>query len=118
MHTPLGDSQILWRLCWPIAALNLVLLGIPLSFSNPRAGRSLNLLIAVLVFILYLNGISVMQTWVKTRRISWYSGLVLINGFVFALTCVLFVRRVWMQRWLPQAITDLPYKLLTRKKAK
>ncbi|MBO5659019.1 MAG: LPS export ABC transporter permease LptF [Duodenibacillus sp.] len=112
MNTPIADAQILWRLSWPLAAINLVLLAIPLSFVNPRAGRSLSLVIAVLVFILYLNGITMAQAWVKARTMSWQEGLLIVNGAVFALTALLFVRRVWLQRWLPLWLTELPYKLL------
>ena len=99
-----------------MAALNLVLLAIPLSYTNPRAGRSLSLVIAVLVFILYLNGISIGQTWVRGVKMEWYTGVLLINGFVFAVTALLFVRRVWMTRWLPLSVTEWPYRLSKSRK--
>lgn len=73
----------------------------------------MSLVIAVLVFILYLNGISVMRTWVKTEEINWILGLVLLNGSIAVLSAALFVRRVWMQRWLPVWLVELPYKLLS-----
>ena len=103
-----------WRLCWPLAALNLVLLAIPLSYTNPRAGRSLSMVIAVLIFILYLNGISIAETWVRGGKISWVTGLIALNGGVFLLTALLFVRRVWLVRWLPLKLTELPYKWIGR----
>ena len=53
--SPKNLGQFFWRLSWPLMALNLVLFAIPLSFTNPRAGKSLNVVVAVLVFILYLN---------------------------------------------------------------
>ena len=52
MPTPDNQAELLWRFSWPLAAFNLVLLAIPLSCSSPRAGRSLNLLMAALIFIL------------------------------------------------------------------
>ncbi|MCF0253347.1 MAG: LPS export ABC transporter permease LptF [Duodenibacillus sp.] len=110
-RSPVNDSQVLWRLSWPLAAFNLALLAIPLSYTNPRAGRNLSLLAAVMVFILYLNGISVMQTWVRTEKISWPAGLLLINGSVLALAALLFARRVWMQRWLPESLASLPWRV-------
>lgn len=110
-RNPVNDSQILWRLCWPLAALNLVLLAIPLSYTNPRAGRSLSLVIAVLIFILYLNGITMAETWVKTSKISWISGILAVNGLMFFIAVMLIVRRVWMERWLPLWLTELPYRL-------
>ena len=113
LDTPAADAQLLWRFSWPLAALNLAFLAIPLSFVNPRAGRSMSLVIAVLVFILYLNGISVMRTWVKTEDINWILGLVLLNGSIAVLSAALFVRRGWMLRWLPVWLVELPYKLLS-----
>ena len=101
INTNAANAELLWRLCWPLAALNLVLLAIPLSYTNPRAGRSLSMVIAVLIFILYLNGISIVETWVRGGKISWVTGLIALNGGVFLLTALLFVRRVWLVRWLP-----------------
>ncbi len=116
LDTKAAKGEILWRVSWPLAALNLVLLAIPLSYTNPRAGRSLSLVIAVLVFILYLNGISIGQTWVRGGKMEWYTGVLLINGFVFAVTALLFVRRVWMTRWLPLSVTEWPYRLRQSRK--
>ena len=41
-------GELLWRVGVPVSALMLVLLAIPMSFVNPRAGRSVNLLFALL----------------------------------------------------------------------
>ena len=95
------QGEIVWRFSWPLSALMLALFAIPLSASSPRAGRSLNLIVAALVFILYLNGISVMQTWIEQGRFSYVSGLVILHGLVFLLCVLFFIRRVWMMRWLP-----------------
>jgi lipopolysaccharide export system permease protein len=39
----------------PIVALLVTLLAIPLSYTNPRVGRSFNLIVAVLAFAVYMN---------------------------------------------------------------
>ena len=95
------QGEIFWRFSWPISALLLALFAVPLSASSPRAGRSLNLIVAALVFILYLNGISVMQTWIEQGRFNYISGLAVLHGFVLILCVLFFIRRVWMMRWLP-----------------
>lgn len=100
--TPKNQAELLGRFSWPIAALNFVLLAIPLSCSSPRAGRSLNLLMAALIFILYLNLLSVAGSWVSLGRLSLWSAFVLLNGSVFLLAVLLFVRRIWMTRWFPR----------------
>ncbi len=110
-RTPINNAQILWRLCWPIASAVLALLAIPLSYTNPRQGRSISLVVAVLLFIMYLNGITMMQTWVKAQKISWIEGLILVNLVMFALACLLMVRRVWMQSWLPQSLAGTIHEM-------
>ena len=111
MDAARAKGQMLWRFTWPLAALILPLLAIPLSLTNVRAGRNFNLLAAALIFILYLNAVSIGVARVKTERLDWVAGLILINGSFFLITVLLFVRRVWMQRWVPQSLADLPYRV-------
>jgi lipopolysaccharide export system permease protein len=100
-RTPPHLGELMWRLAWPIACLNLVLLAVPLSYTNPRAGRSLNLIVAVLVFVLYLNAISISQAWIQQGRLRFEIGVWAVHAAVFALAVLLFVRRGWLQRWAP-----------------
>lgn len=99
--TPDNMANLLWRLTWPLAALNLTLLAIPLSCTNPRAGRSLNMILALLIFILYLNGLSICETWVEQEKISFWEGMLLLNGTAFLIAVVFFIRRVFFLRWIP-----------------
>ncbi|MGE5621992.1 MAG: LPS export ABC transporter permease LptF, partial [Bacillota bacterium] len=54
-------GELLWRVSLPLMCLLLMLLAIPLGFVNPRGGRSANLLIALLLFVVYSNMVSVLQ---------------------------------------------------------
>lgn len=82
-------SELLWRIALPLMALALMLLAIPLGFVNPRAGRSANLIIALLLFVTYINMVSIFQAWVKQGRYSFASawwpihliGLLIVAGF-------------------------------------
>ena len=69
-------------------AILLILLGIPLGFVNPRAGRSFNLIIAVLLYMTYSNLTSFMQAYVAQKKImfglAWWP-LHLIVAFVIVL---------------------------------
>ena len=56
-------AELLWRIGIPLAALNLAVLAIPLSFVNPRAGRANNFLFALLAYMIYSNLLSVSQAW-------------------------------------------------------
>lgn len=64
-------GELLWRISLPVMGLLLMLLAIPLSFANPRGGRSANLLIALLLFIIYSNMVSVFQAAVVQKRLSF-----------------------------------------------
>jgi lipopolysaccharide export system permease protein len=100
--TPLHQGELLWRFGLPVVALLLALLAVPLAFVNPRVGRSANLIAAVLLFVLYLDGIQITQAWVQQGRIGFGTGAWLTHMAAFSLMVLLFVRRVYLQRWLPR----------------
>jgi len=95
-------AELLWRIALPVVTALLALLAIPLAYTNPRVGRSFNLIVAVLVFLLYNNAISVVQAWVQQGRLPFATGVWLVHATVAAIVALLFVRRVYMQRWLPR----------------
>ncbi len=66
--TPINQGELLWRIALPLMCFTLLLLAIPLSFVNPRAGRSANLGIAFLLVVTYLNMVNVMQAMVTQGR--------------------------------------------------
>lgn len=97
-----SKGEIMWRVSWPLAALNLIMIAIPLSYTNPRMGRSLNMVIALLIFVLYLNGISVGKTMVEQGMLSWWASTLLLNCAFTLMAILLFLRRTIWQRWLPR----------------
>lgn len=95
------DAELIWRFGMPALALLLSILAIPLAYTNPRLGRSTNLIIAVLAFFLYLTAVQLSQGLVQTGR--WVAGAAgpLPHVVVLVLMVLLFARRVYWQRWLP-----------------
>ncbi|MGB8518263.1 MAG: LPS export ABC transporter permease LptF [Gallionella sp.] len=87
-------SQLEWRIGLPLSAIILALLAIPLSYVNPRAGRSLNMVIALVLYMSYTNMISVTNSWVGLKKISPALGLFGIHGVVIAMVVLLFYWRV------------------------
>src|SRR5882672_11254953 len=55
---PAQLAELHWRIALPLAVLIMALFAIPLSFVNPRSGRSWNMILAVLVYVLYNNLLS------------------------------------------------------------
>ncbi len=84
-----NKGELLWRTALPIMGMLLMLFAIPLSFVNPRGGRSGNLMIALILFVVYSNMISVFQASVVQNRLSlqlaWWPIHVLVMLMIFAL---------------------------------
>ncbi|MBI5625827.1 MAG: LPS export ABC transporter permease LptF [Nitrosomonadales bacterium] len=93
-RTSWNVSELHWRAGLPISALILSLLAVPLSFVNPRAGRSLNLILAIVLYMLYSNMISLSNAWVAQEKVSPGIGLFGIHTAMLALTTLMFYRRM------------------------
>jgi lipopolysaccharide export system permease protein len=94
LQTPPARGELTWRIGLPISALILSLLAIPLSFVNPRGGRSLNLILALLIYLVYSNCMSMIQAWVVQGRIGAFAGILGVHSAMLLLLAVLFYRRV------------------------
>lgn len=97
--TPVNLGELLWRVGIPLSALNLALLAIPLSFVNPRAGRTNNLVFALLTFMVYSNLVSVSQAWVAQGRLPFEVGVWAVHVIMFIGLLVLFSRRLMVFSW-------------------
>jgi lipopolysaccharide export system permease protein len=105
-----NQAELQWRLAIPISAFVLVLLAIPLSFVDPRAGRSLNLIFAIVVYIIYNNILSIFQAWITQGRVNALIGLWPVHLFFLTLTIYMFYRRnhlLPLMPTLPPSLTGL-----------
>lgn len=66
--TPEARGELVWRVGLPLAAVNLLVLGLGLSASNPRRPSNWNLLFALLAFVVYFNLVTLSQAWVASGR--------------------------------------------------
>lgn len=87
--TPRNLGELTWRVGLALGAMNLVLLGIGLSASNPRRASNWNLLVALLSFIIYYNLINLTQTWVANERTTLPRALLALHGSAFVLAMLL-----------------------------
>ena len=76
-----------------LSALVLSLLAIPLSFVNPRAGRSVNLVLAILIYMTYSNLLSIVQAQVAQSRMHFVTALA-VHALMLAILAALFYRRL------------------------
>ena len=91
---PSAQGELLWRIGLPLLAFNLVLLAIPLAYQNTRQPRSLNLVIAVLFYLIYTNCLSLSQTWVAQQQLHWQIGLWLVHAVVLLMAIGLYIFRL------------------------
>lgn len=90
----LNKGEFLWRVALPIMSFILMLLAIPLSFVNPREGRSISLLIALVLFFLYSNLISFFQSLVAQGWLPLTLGWWPIHLIVAIIIIYLFLWRL------------------------
>lgn len=87
-------AELMWRIGLPLSALTLALLAIPLSFVNPRASRSVNLIFALLTYMVYSNLISIVQAWVSQGRVSFETGWWVVHAVMMVVLVLMFYRRL------------------------
>jgi len=82
-------AELVYRIGAPITCLLLILLAIPMGFVNPRAGSATNLILALLVFITYLNLSRMLQASVAQGKtdfaMAWWPLHLLVALSVLAM---------------------------------
>lgn len=90
--------ELQWRLSMPIMVLTLGLIAIPLSRGSPRDGRYGRILLAVLLYAVYSNALTIGQGWLEDGRIPLWIGLWPIHLLVAVLGVVWLIRQYGLQR--------------------
>lgn len=87
-------AELHWRMALPIAVLIMALFAVPLAVVNPRSGRSWNLVMAVLVYALYNNLLSIFQAWTAQGKVNPWVGLWPVHGVMILVLAFLFYRQL------------------------
>lgn len=87
------DGELAYRFGMTLGCVNLVLLGIGISATNPRRASNWNLLFALLAFIVYFNLINLSQTWVSGGKVPLFPALAVLHGGAFVITLSLLAWR-------------------------
>jgi len=94
-------AELSWRLGMALTAFNFVLLAVAVSTSNPRAGKSGNLMFLLFAFVVYYNLLNMGQSWVMSQKVHWLDLMLWMHGGVFALSSLWLAKRHYNWR-LPQ----------------
>lgn len=86
-------GELAWRVGMILGGINMTLLGVGLSASNPRRASNWNLLFALLTFIVYFNLINLSQSWVGNGRTGLPQALLAVHGSAFVLALVV----IWVR---------------------
>ncbi|MCP9339130.1 LPS export ABC transporter permease LptF [Stutzerimonas xanthomarina] len=79
------QSELQWRLSLPLLVFIVTLLAVPLSKVNPRQGRFLKLLPAILLYMAYLALLIAARSSLDKGRIPPTLGLWWVHGIFFAI---------------------------------
>ena len=92
-------AEMQWRISVPLSTLLLAVLAVPLSRSQPRAGRYGRIGVGLLVFIIYLNMLNAAKAWIEQGSLSPLLGLWWVHGCVLLFTLgLLAVQNGWHRR--------------------
>ena len=78
-----------WRFGWILASINMPLLGVGLSATNPRRASNWNLLFALLAFVVYFNLVNLSVTWVGNGKLDLSAALLKVHGTAFVVALAL-----------------------------
>lgn len=109
-------AELQWRLAMPVSALILALFAIPLSALDPRAGRSANFALAIIIYIIYNNLLNIIQAWIAQGKISGIIGLWPVHLGFGLLAIYMFYRRAKQLPLVPGIKLPSRLKLTTKVK--
>ena len=70
-----ANAELQWRLSQPITVLILSVIGVFLGKTLPRGGKGVNLLIGIIVFMLYYNGLLIAKNAIELGQMDPIIGL-------------------------------------------
>src|SRR5262245_17762490 len=75
-------GELHWRVSWPISLFVLALIAVPLSRTSPREGRYARFGIALFVYLIYFDLLSLSRRWVERGFMSDAVGLWWVHAVV------------------------------------
>ena len=85
-----ANAELQWRLSQPFTVLILSVIGVFLGKASPRGGKGINLLIGVIIFMLYYNGLLVAKSAIELGRIDPIIGLLGVHFLMLVLLLLLY----------------------------
>ena len=93
-------AELHWRLSLPVSAILLMLLAIPLSYFNPRSGRSFHLIAALLIYTVYNNLLSIAHASVLNGKLVPWLGVWSVHLLMLLVVTFFYYRRQTVKPFL------------------
>lgn len=106
-----NSAELHWRIAIPISTCILVFFAIPLSSVDPRAERSLNIALAIIIYIIYNNSLSIFQALITQGKVNDTVGLWPIHLLFATLAGYIFYRHEQQLPFLPIMLVNKWSKL-------
>ncbi len=91
-------AEVQWRFSLPLLVLTVTLMAVPLSKTNPRQGRFVKILPAILLYVIYLLSLNAARGAVEDgEQASWFS-IWWVHGLFVAVALVIIA---WNSHWRP-----------------
>jgi lipopolysaccharide export system permease protein len=89
----IAQAELSWRISGALMCVILAILAVPLSYFNPRSGKSTPLVMAVLIFIVYVNTINLAKDYLELGKITAFIAIVTPHGLILFLSWGLLLLR-------------------------
>ncbi len=90
-----ANAELQWRLSQPITVLILSVIGVFLGKVSPRGGKGVNLLIGVILFMLYYNGLLVAKSAIELGQMDPIIGLWGVHFLMLLFLLLLYQFSQW-----------------------
>lgn len=84
-----------WRFSLPVLVVVVTLLAVPLSKTNPRQGRYIQMIPAILLYIIYLVSLNAARGAVEDGDVSPWQSIWAVHGGALALALMLLLWPYW-----------------------
>ena len=76
-----------------VSILILSLLAVPLGRSSPREGKYARIGLGLLIYVIYVNTLSIARVWVERGLVPDWLGTWWVHGLLAALTLIMLTRQ-------------------------
>lgn len=99
------QAELQWRIAIPLLVPVVAFFAVPLARVNPRQGRYLKLLPAIMLYMSYLAVLITARTWMEEGRTPAWLGLWWVHGVFVAVGLILNRRALWQ----PRAVSEVSH---------